>query len=111
MGALAIWMNGELVGTWSVGRTGYHRQHLEYCPDHRQAEDARCGRVGGDDRAVGLLDQDPLAQRRQRGAVEGLACTSAPRGNAGGEAARRPAGPRQERRWLRPGYNRTRERG
>ena len=28
MRSLCIWMNGELVGTWSVGRTGLHR--LEY---------------------------------------------------------------------------------
>ncbi len=25
MAALSIWMNGELVGAWRVGRTGHHR--------------------------------------------------------------------------------------
>lgn len=30
MRQLAVWMNGERVGTWSVGRTGHHR--LEYTP-------------------------------------------------------------------------------
>ncbi len=30
MSALCIWMNGSLVGTWSVGRTGLHR--LDYAP-------------------------------------------------------------------------------
>jgi serine/threonine-protein kinase HipA len=33
MGALAIWMNGEMVGAWSVGRTGHHR--LDYAPSWR----------------------------------------------------------------------------
>ena len=33
MKALVVWMNGELVGTWSVGRTGSHR--LEYAPSWR----------------------------------------------------------------------------
>ncbi len=36
MDALSIWMNGELVGTWSVGRTGYHR--LDYTPSWRASE-------------------------------------------------------------------------
>jgi serine/threonine-protein kinase HipA len=39
MGALAIWMNGELVGTWSVGRTGYHR--LDYAPSWRASARSR----------------------------------------------------------------------
>ena len=39
MGALCIWMNGELVGTWSVGRTGNHR--LEYAPAWRQSARSR----------------------------------------------------------------------
>ena len=33
MSALHIWMNGELVGTWRVGRTGNHR--LDYDPSWR----------------------------------------------------------------------------
>lgn len=39
MGALAIWMNGERVGTWSVGRTGNHR--LEYAQAWRDSERSR----------------------------------------------------------------------
>lgn len=39
MGALSIWMNGEFVGTWSVGRTGRHR--LEYAPAWRQSPRSR----------------------------------------------------------------------
>jgi serine/threonine-protein kinase HipA len=39
MAALAIWMNGELVGTWSVGRTGYHR--LDYAPSWRASARSR----------------------------------------------------------------------
>jgi len=38
MDALLIWMNGEQVGTWSVGRTGSHR--LEYAASWRAS--ARC---------------------------------------------------------------------
>lgn len=37
--ALAIWMNGELVGHWSVGRTGLHR--LEYAPEWRLSSRSR----------------------------------------------------------------------
>lgn len=39
MGALAIWMNGEWVGTWSVGRTGAHR--LDYAPSWRVSARSR----------------------------------------------------------------------
>lgn len=39
MSALSIWMNGELVGTWSVGRTGLHR--LEYAASWRQSPRSR----------------------------------------------------------------------
>lgn len=39
MSALLIWMNGELVGTWSVGRTGYHR--LDYAPSWRASARSR----------------------------------------------------------------------
>jgi serine/threonine-protein kinase HipA len=39
MGALVVWMNGELVGTWSVGRTGNHR--LDYAPSWRASARSR----------------------------------------------------------------------
>jgi serine/threonine-protein kinase HipA len=39
MGALDIWMNGERVGTWSVGRTGRHR--LDYAPSWRASQRSR----------------------------------------------------------------------
>ena len=39
MGALVVWMNGELVGTWSVGRTGHHR--LEYAASWRASARSR----------------------------------------------------------------------
>ena len=39
MSALCIWMNGERVGTWSVGRTGYHR--LDYEPSWRASARSR----------------------------------------------------------------------
>lgn len=39
MGALVVWMNGELVGTWSVGRTGHHR--LDYAPSWRVSARSR----------------------------------------------------------------------
>lgn len=39
MSALLIWMNGELVGTWSVGRTGNHR--LDYAPSWRASARSR----------------------------------------------------------------------
>jgi serine/threonine-protein kinase HipA len=39
MGELLIWMNGELVGTWSVGRTGNHR--LDYALSWRDSERGR----------------------------------------------------------------------
>ena len=39
MGALSIWMNGEWVGTWSVGRTGKHR--LDYAPSWRASARSR----------------------------------------------------------------------
>lgn len=39
MSALQIWMNGELVGTWSVGRTGKHR--LDYAPSWRASARSR----------------------------------------------------------------------
>ena len=39
MGALAIWMNGEWVGTWSVGRSGAHR--LDYAPSWRASARSR----------------------------------------------------------------------
>lgn len=39
MSALLIWMNGELVGTWRVGRTGHHR--LEYAPSWRASARSR----------------------------------------------------------------------
>lgn len=39
MSVLLVWMNGELVGTWSVGRTGYHR--LDYAPSWRASARSR----------------------------------------------------------------------
>lgn len=39
MSALFIWMNGEFVGTWSVGRTGNHR--LDYAPSWRASARSR----------------------------------------------------------------------
>jgi serine/threonine-protein kinase HipA len=39
MSALSIWMNGELVGTWRVGRTGNHR--LDYAPSWRASARSR----------------------------------------------------------------------
>lgn len=39
MGALAVWMNGELAGTWSMGRTGRHQ--LEYAPSWRASARSR----------------------------------------------------------------------
>lgn len=39
MSALNVWMNGELVGTWSVGRTGKHR--LDYAPSWRASARSR----------------------------------------------------------------------
>ena len=39
MSELVIWMNGELVGSWSVGRTGTHR--LDYDPSWRESERSR----------------------------------------------------------------------
>ena len=39
MSALHIWMNGELVGTWRVGRTGNHR--LDYAPSWRASARSR----------------------------------------------------------------------
>jgi len=39
MDALSIWMNGELVGTWRVGRTGHHR--LDYAPSWRASARSR----------------------------------------------------------------------
>ena len=39
MSALCIWMNGELVGTWRVGRTGHHR--LDYAPSWRASGRSR----------------------------------------------------------------------
>ena len=39
MSALSIWMNGELVGAWSVGRTGNHR--LDYAPSWRASARSR----------------------------------------------------------------------
>jgi len=39
MGALSIWMNGEMVGTWSVRRTGHHR--LDYAPSWRASARSR----------------------------------------------------------------------
>ena len=39
MSALSIWMNGEWVGTWSVGRTGNHR--LDYAPSWRASARSR----------------------------------------------------------------------
>ncbi|MDD5029437.1 MAG: type II toxin-antitoxin system HipA family toxin [Rhodoferax sp.] len=39
MGTLVVWMNGEMVGTWSVGRTGYHR--LDYAPSWRSSARSR----------------------------------------------------------------------
>ncbi|MDD5478268.1 type II toxin-antitoxin system HipA family toxin [Rhodoferax sp.] len=39
MGALAIWMNGEMVGTWRVGRTGHHQ--LDYAPSWRASARSR----------------------------------------------------------------------
>jgi len=39
MGELVIWMNGELVGTWRVGRTGHHR--LDYAPSWRASARSR----------------------------------------------------------------------
>jgi serine/threonine-protein kinase HipA len=37
--ALVVWMNGECVGTWSVGRTGNHR--LDYAPSWRASARSR----------------------------------------------------------------------
>ncbi len=39
MSALSILMNGEFVGTWSVGRTGNHR--LDYAPSWRESARSR----------------------------------------------------------------------
>ena len=39
MDALDVWMNGELVGTWYVGRTGHNR--LDYAPSWRAAARSR----------------------------------------------------------------------
>ena len=39
MSALLIWMNGEWVGTWNVGRTGNHR--LDYAPSWRASARSR----------------------------------------------------------------------
>ena len=39
MSALVVWMNGECVGTWSVGRTGNHR--LDYAPSWRASARSR----------------------------------------------------------------------
>ena len=39
MSALVVWMNGEFVGTWSVGRTGNHR--LDYAPSWRGSARSR----------------------------------------------------------------------
>jgi serine/threonine-protein kinase HipA len=39
MSALSIWMNGELVGTWRVGRTGHHR--LDYARSWRMSARSR----------------------------------------------------------------------
>jgi len=39
MGALVIWMNGERVGTWHVGRSGRHQ--LDYAPSWRAAPRSR----------------------------------------------------------------------
>lgn len=39
MSALVVWMNGEFVGTWSVGRTGNHR--LDYAPSWRASARSR----------------------------------------------------------------------
>jgi len=39
MSALLVWMNGEWVGTWRVGRTGYHR--LDYAPSWRVSARSR----------------------------------------------------------------------
>ncbi len=39
MSELLVWMNGEWVGTWSVGRTGYHR--LDYAPSWRASARSR----------------------------------------------------------------------
>lgn len=39
MSTLHIWMNGERVGNWSVGRTGHHR--LEYAPAWRASARSR----------------------------------------------------------------------
>ena len=39
MSALHIWMNGELVGTWRVGRAGNHR--LDYAPSWRASARSR----------------------------------------------------------------------
>jgi len=39
MSALWVWMNGEWVGTWRVGRTGYHR--LDYAPSWRASARSR----------------------------------------------------------------------
>ncbi len=39
MGALVVWMNGELVGTWRVGRTGHHV--LDYAPSWRASVRSR----------------------------------------------------------------------
>lgn len=39
MSGPSVWMNGELVGTWSVGRTGRHR--LEYATSWRLSPRSR----------------------------------------------------------------------
>ena len=39
MSELFIWMNGEKVGTWSVGRNGNHR--LDYAPSWRASAHSR----------------------------------------------------------------------
>lgn len=39
MGALVVWMNGERVGTWRVGRTGHHR--FDYAPSWRASARSR----------------------------------------------------------------------
>lgn len=39
MSTLDVWMNGELVGTWSVGRSGKHR--LDYAPSWRTSARSR----------------------------------------------------------------------
>ncbi len=39
MSTLLVWMNGEWVGTWHVGRTGHHR--LDYAPSWRASARSR----------------------------------------------------------------------